>query len=130
MDERETEPGESLINLFDAAESEAIRWPGVEVRQSFRLPVNGDTLLQIDFVRAVKDPVQALAIVASAASLEIGGAGGSQMMLWRDTAPERILAKVSPRGEQAEVVFWNEWRPADGTVESAWGNAGIVAEDQ
>lgn len=130
MGEDGTDRGESLINLFQAASCDLIDWRGLRVQRSFRLRVAADTLLEISFVRAVDDPVQGLAIAATAASLAIAGVSGSRMILWRDTAPDRQLVKISPQSEQAEIVFWNEWRLTDGTVESNWGNAGILVEDE
>ncbi|HSC14144.1 MAG TPA: hypothetical protein VLI71_03465 [Gammaproteobacteria bacterium] len=62
-------------------------------------------------------------------TLLVNGESLKDVVLWMDTAPDRVelVCNVKPTG--AELRVWNCWRDAEGIMQAWMGDAGIVVVD-
>jgi hypothetical protein len=76
--------GQSLLNLFEAAQSSSIEWNGKTVRRWYRKTLAVETTVRVEVLRSVEDPVQALAFAITRGEIHAGSfAPSRRVILWR-----------------------------------------------
>ncbi|WP_225007164.1 hypothetical protein [Novosphingobium percolationis] len=119
-----------LMTLFQEAEAAQIDWGGQQLFALVETPAQSD--FELVFVRAKECPVQGINLKCMNGTLAIEGVEATEMVLWNDTAPEKIQVQVKPKSTDVpRLKIWNVWRGKVGGVDvkQAWlGNAGMRIE--
>jgi hypothetical protein len=127
-DALDTKMTQVLADLFTSAKSPKIDWNGEPAYAIYEIIPAPNSVI-VDFLKATSSPVQGLILKAQNALLEVAGSRMPEVVLWRDTAPDRIAVRVEPKlGKKASLKLWNVWRISTGGVQvmHAWlGNSGM-----
>ena len=120
----------SLSDLFEEARASCVEWDGEPLFALHEMPAPSGFL--VEFLRSKPAPVQGLNLKAYGGVLRINDVEARDMLLWVDTAPERVTVTFKPRkGRNAILKIWNIWRGKMGghDVTHAWlGNAAMRVE--
>lgn len=121
----------ALADVFAAAQQPSLEWEGETAYAVYEI-VPAPEALVVRFLKAAAAPVQGLTLKATGASLVVNEVEASEIVLWRDTAPDEVIVRVRPApGNSVRLKVWNVWRATMGGVEvtQAWlGNAGMRVE--
>ena len=117
----------ALADMFADAQVPCLDWKGEPAYGIYEMPA--PEAFDVEFVSSTDLPIQGQTLKVYSGVLEIDGVEAREMLLWRDTAPDRVPVKVkSESGRQAILKIWNVWRGKVGghDVTQAWlGNAGM-----
>lgn len=114
-----------LSDLFAKAQSPVVQWDGEPAFAILELAHVPERLV-LEFVRAKESPVQGLRLKIRGGLLVVNDVTTDELLLWRDTAPERVIVKVERRrGARLSLKVWNVWRGGLDTVQAWLGNAGM-----
>lgn len=118
----------ALSEVFTSARASSIDWEGERAYAIYEVTPAPD-VLTVELLNATVRPVQGLTVKAIGGALEVNGVEAPEMLLWRDTAPEKVFVRVKPDpGKTVTLKIWNIWRGTLGGVgiTQAWlGNAGM-----
>jgi hypothetical protein len=115
---------ELLSDLFAAAQSPVIEWNGRPIYSLYEF-TDLPERLDVEFVQAVKTPVQGLRLKMRGGLLTANGNTSADVVLWQDTAPARIRVDVSRHRPVASLKAWNVWRQGQGAIGAWLGDAGM-----
>lgn len=119
---------EALADIFATAQAPQIDWDGEPAYAIYEIEPAPDDVT-VEFLSAIESPVQGVTLKVAGGVLEINGVEAPEMVLWHDTAPEKVLARVKrDRGRTGVLKIWNVWRGNMGGVDvtQAWlGNSGM-----
>jgi hypothetical protein len=117
-----------LSDLFAEAQGPIVQWDGESAFAVYELPCVPEQLV-VEFVGAKESPVQGLRLKIRGGLLVVNEVGTDDLLLWRDTAPDRVLVHVEPhRGVKLSLKVWNIWRGGLDVVQAWLGNAGMRVE--
>jgi hypothetical protein len=118
----------ALADIFAAAQAPRIDWDGAPAYAIYELSPAPEHV-RIEFLNSKDNPVQGLTLKANGGILVVNHIETSEMIFWRDTAPDVIDVQVKPkRSKNFTLKFWNVWRGTVGGVgaSQAWlGNSGM-----
>ena len=116
---------DELADRFASARSRVVEWEGKPAYSLFEIAPIPDRLT-VEFLRAVAEPTQGLQLEMRGGTLEANGAVASNMVLWRDTAPNivPITVRVS-NARKASLGVWNVWRGQYDATQAWLRNAGM-----
>jgi len=83
----------------------------------------------VRFIKAVADPIQALAIHIDPGTLLIADTESPKMILRRDTSPDVVEVRYRPSNEESRLLFFNEWINENGGVDAWLTHAGMLVEE-
>jgi len=116
-----------ISKLFEEAKATCVEWEGQPLYGLLEMPAPNE--LSVELLRSKASPVQGLTLKAYGGVLRINDVESPEMLIWADTAPDRLTVNFLPReGCEAKLKIWNIWRGEVGGVEvtQAWlGNAGM-----
>lgn len=119
---------EALADIFAAAQAPQIDWDGELAYAIYEIDPAPDDVT-VEFLNATESRAQGVTLKVASGVLEINGVEAPEMVLWQDTAPDKVTVRVkSERGEKAVLKLWNVWRGSMGGVDvtQAWlGNSGM-----
>lgn len=119
---------EALSDIFAAAQAPQINWNGKPAYAIYEIEPAPDEVI-VEFLSAIESPVQGITLKVAGGVLEINGLEATEMVLWNDTAPEKVVARVKCDRRRAAVLkIWNVWRGSMGGIDvtQAWlGNSGM-----
>ena len=117
----------ALADMFADAETPRLDWEGEPAYAIYEIPA--PNAFDVEFLSSTNLPTQGLALKAYGGVLQVNGVAAEEMVLWRDTAPNRVPVKVkSEAAREVTLKIWNVWRCNVGghQVTQAWlGNAGM-----
>lgn len=128
---QDIEMTEALADLFANAQTPQLEWEGAPAYAIYEV-IPAPESVTVEFLNAINAPVQGLTLKVSGGVLEVNGTEAQEMLLWHDTAPDKVIVRVKREsGAKATVKLWNIWRGSIGGVDvsQAWlGNAGMRIE--
>lgn len=127
IDSRGTEMTD-LSDLFSAQQTNVVNWHGSTIHGLFEfdeLPAG----LTLTFLAAKQSPAQGLQLRLQGGTLVANGKEGSDLVLWRDTAPSTVEIAIRPGGRaKSALKLWNVWRGGHGATQAWLGNAAMQIE--
>ena len=121
----------ALSDMFADAQNPCLDWEGEPAFAIYEMPASQG--LVVELLRSKASPVQGLSLKAYGGVLRIDDVESPHMLIWADTAPERVTVSFKPwEGREAKLKIWNIWRGKVGGVDvtQAWlGNAGMRIEE-
>jgi hypothetical protein len=119
---------DTLSDLFAEARSSVVEWDGGHAYAVYEL-VDVPEQLIVEFGDAKASPVQGLRLKIRGGSLLVNGMKTDDLLLWRETAPDRVIVRVERRGSaRVSLKAWNVWRGGSDVVQAWLGNAGMRVE--
>ena len=119
-----------LSKLFEEAKAACVDWEGEPLYGLYEMSAPSGLLVEI--LHSNTTPVQGLTLKAYGGVLRVNDVEAPEMVIWTDTAPERVAVSFKPwEGRTAKLKIWNVWRGTVGGVgvTQAWlGNAGMRVE--
>jgi len=117
--------------MFVESRGGAIRHGDMSVVQMLELLIDPECDVHFGFVASNTEVTQGLALKVKSGNLVINGHSITDAVLWRDTAPDIVVAHpVAARGEpRVRLRVWNVWRGASDVTQAWIGNAGLVVND-
>lgn len=119
-----------ISKLFEEAKATCVDLEGEPLYGLYEMPAPRGLLVEI--LRSKPSPVQGLTLKAYGGVLRINDVEAPEMLIWADTAPDRVTVTFRPwKGRKAKLKIWNVWRGQVGGVgvTQAWlGNAGMRIE--
>jgi hypothetical protein len=98
------------------------------VYATYRRIISPRTVLRVEWQRSRPSPVQGIGLMVKGGPLLIAGQRLREPILWRDTAPDKVLVAWE-QAKDGELKVWNCWRDHRGTTQAWVGNAGMLVED-
>jgi hypothetical protein len=125
---RDTELPETLSDLFASAQRPVVEWAGAPAHALYEFEEIPESI-GVEFVGGKPSPVQGLHIKYRGGLLIANDVGAEDLLLWRDTAPDRLTVRVEPRKKaRPSLKIWNVWRGGLDVVQAWLGNAGMRVE--
>lgn len=120
-----------ISKLFEEAKATCVDWEDGPLYGLYEMPAPSGLLVEI--LRSKPSPIQGLTLKAYGGVLRINDVEAPEMLIWADTAPDRVTVAFKPwEGRKAKLKIWNVWRGNVGgaDVTQAWlGNAGMRIEE-
>ncbi len=121
----------NLTSQLRKADGGPVVFRGHSIVAAYRVrAVHGESLV-LRFESATSTPVQGLRlqVQATGAAFRLGGRALSDVVLWRDTAPDEVHITVDAPSGDAECVIWNVWKDTKhGTMLYGLNDAGMEVE--
>lgn len=117
----------ALADIFADARASCLEWDGEPAYAIYEMAA--PSAFDVEFFSATDTPIQGLTLKVYGGVLAIDGVEAPEMVLWRDTAPDRVPVTVRPEPRlNPRLKIWNVWRGNVGGhyVTQAWlGNAAM-----
>lgn len=119
---------ETFAERFLASEGRPINCRGQTVQIAFELDVVRNEEFELIFETSRETPIQGIHVSIDSGTLEVGLQRVKHAVLWRDTAPKRVVIRAHPKQASGRLRLWNGWKNEQGESSSGLGNAGLVAD--
>lgn len=114
-----------LSDIFAEHQSNVIDWHGTPTFGLIEFD-EVPTQIRLTFLAAKERPVQEVQLRIRRGTLLVNGHEASDVVLWRDSAPESLSIDVRAKGpRKPELKLWNVWRGGLDVTQAWLGNAAI-----
>lgn len=119
-----------LSDMFAERQTNVLEWEGGLVYGLYEFPRMPERFT-VEFTSWKNDPIQGLNFKMRGGVMSVNQVETDDLLLWRDTAPDRVEVQVRPEAEaKTSLKVWNVWRGGSDVTHAWLGNAAMRVEEK
>jgi hypothetical protein len=119
----------TLDELFDESDGKPVAYGRHLVHAVIFREVTKPGRFIVRFIKAVKEPIQALSMDIDKGNLLIADVEASNMILRLDTSPAIVEVDYRPSRRGGKIAIYNSWINEEGGIDEWLVNAGMLVQE-
>lgn len=113
--------------MFEEKRSSIMGWNGITIYGLFEFKVIPERF-ELRFLSAKEFPVQGIHLRVKGGTLAVNDCESSNIVVWQDTAPQRVDVQVRALRKGARLMLWNIWKESAGVTQAWLGNSALQVD--